>query len=85
MQLGEQRTGPAITGRRFTDHDAATVTEAPRGRAQRELGWTETASGHDVEAGIVAVGDPKDLRDHSENDFVRRFFLRAAETAGDVE
>lgn len=29
--------------------------------------------------GIVAVGKPEDLRDHSDNDWVRRFFNREAE------
>jgi len=29
--------------------------------------------------GIVAVGQPEDLRDHSDNDWVRRFFNREAE------
>ena len=29
--------------------------------------------------GIIAEGDPKELRDHSDNEFVRRFFRREAE------
>lgn len=29
--------------------------------------------------GIIAEGSPQELRDHSDNDFVRRFFLRQAE------
>ncbi|MCZ6690566.1 MAG: ATP-binding cassette domain-containing protein [Planctomycetota bacterium] len=31
---------------------------------------------------IVATGDPRDLRDHSDNSWVRQFFNRKAETAG---
>lgn len=29
--------------------------------------------------GIIAEGNPEELRDHSDNDFVRKFFLRQAE------
>jgi phospholipid/cholesterol/gamma-HCH transport system ATP-binding protein len=30
--------------------------------------------------GILATGRPQDLRDHSENEFVRRFFNRQGES-----
>jgi phospholipid/cholesterol/gamma-HCH transport system ATP-binding protein len=35
--------------------------------------------------GIIATGAPAELRDHSENDWVRRFFLRETADGGGPE